>query len=546
MRTLLTLGIASTLFAACDAGPAELKDPPVLKVTSPDRGLLQGSAGIVTVKGTVTPNAEGALIDTVMVNNVPAVVGADGSFIATVQVEAGATLIQTIAMDKAGGKASDTRSVRAGAIKKPGSMINDAITAAISTESFAKISDAAAVMVKGLDIKSMLMPLNPMQHAGDPSGEDCLFDRVYVDDFQFSDVHLALVPVDGGLSFSAEIDGLNIPAHARYAVACVSGTETVSVAASKVTVSGTLLVTPNGKDGFTTKLQNPNVDIVGLDINASGLPGTILDMIDFNGIMTFVGEKGAELAMGPIVNKVLGGLAGPQTLDLLGKTITVQVSPSAITFDNAGAVVSLNTSMLIGGSENSAGFVYTDNGIPSMDSSHGFQLGLADDLMNEMMAEVQALGMLNINMPAEAGSFDGTAVSMAFAPMVSADPADGKMKIILPDMTATFTDHGTPVARAAINAKIDLAVIPANNGYGVAVQLGTPTISVDVLDDVSNVTGFSNEDLSKAVTACLKGQISDISKLLTGVPIPSMANMRMKNLSIGADSGYVMVQGGLE
>jgi len=39
-------------------------------------------------------------------------------------------------------------------------------------------------------------------------------------------------------------------------------------------------------NGFTTKLQSPNVDIQGLDINASGLPGTILDMIDFNAIAT--------------------------------------------------------------------------------------------------------------------------------------------------------------------------------------------------------------------------------------------------------------------
>ena len=546
MRTLLTLGLATTFFAACDSGPTALKDPPILKVTSPDRGLLQGAAGIVTVKGTVTPNADGALVDTVLVNNVPAVVGADGSFIATVQVQAGATLIQTIATDVAGGKASDTRSVRAGQIKKPGTNINDAITAAISTQTFAQISTVAATVIKGLDIKSMLAPMNPMQHAGDPNGEDCLFDRVYVDDFQFTDVHLGLVPVVGGIDFSAEIDGLYVPAHARYAVACVTGTENVSVAASKVVIAGTLLVTPDGMNGFKTTLQSPNVNIEGLDINASGLPGTILDMIDFNAIMTFVAEKGAEMAMGPIVNQVLGGLAGPKTVNLLGKQITVQVSPSRIDFDDSGAVVALDTSLLIAGSEGSPGFVYTDNGIPSMDPSQGFQLGMADDLMNEMMAEVQAVGMLNMSMPAQAGTFDGNQISMSVPPMISADPADGKMKMILGDMSLTFTDHGTPVGHAAVNAKIDMQVVPANSGYGVAIQLGKPEINVDVLDDVANTTRFSDEDLAHAVEACLTAQIDSISKLLTGIPIPTMMNMRMKNLSIGSDSGYVMVKGALE
>ena len=546
MRTFLTLGIATSIFAACDGGPAELKDPPVLKVTSPDRGLLQGAAGLVTVKGTVSPNATGALIDTVVVNNVPAIVGADGSFVAEVQVEAGATLIHTVATDKAGGEASDTRSVRAGSLRKVGSNVGDAVTASISTASFAKISTAAEGLIKTLDIKAMLAPLNPMQHAGDADGEDCLFDRIYVDDFKFSDIHLSLIPVDGGMAFEAEIDGLDVPTHARFAAACVSGTENVSIKANKVIIAGTLDVTPNGKDGFVTKLVSPNVDIQGLNVDASGLPGAVLDLIDFNDIATFVGEKGAELAMGPIVNKVLGGLAGPQTLNLLGKTITVQVAPSAIEFSDAGALMSLDMSMLIAGSENSPGFVYTDNGLPTMDASQGFQLGMADDLMNEMMAEVQALGMLNLSMPAQGGSFDGTAVSMTVPPMVSADPSDGKMKVILGDMTATFTQNGTPVGQAAINAKIDLAVVPANNGYGVAVQLGTPVINVDVLDTVANNTQFTNEDLGHAVQACLTAQIADISKLLTGIPVPALMNMRMKNLSIGSDSGYVMVKGGLE
>ncbi len=545
MRTLLTLGLATTLFA-CDSGATAVKDPPILKVTSPDRGSLQGAAGLVTVKGSVTPNAAGALVQKVLVNNVPAIVGADGSFIAEVQVEAGASLIQTVATDADGGKASDTRSVRAGELRKVGSNVKSAITAALSADSFAKIADAAGPIIKGFDIKGMLAPMNPMQHAGDPNGEDCLFDRAYVDDFQFSDVHIGLVPVVGGLDFTAEIDGLYVPAHVRYAVACVTGTENISVAASKIIVSGTLHVAPNGMNGFTTTLLSPYVDIQGLDVQASGLPGTILNMIDFNAIMTFVGEKGAEMAMGPMVNKVLGGLAGPQTLDLLGKTMTIQVAPSAIEFDDAGATISLDTAMLISGSESSPGFIFTDNGLPTMDSSQGFQLGLADDLMNEMMAEVQALGMLNLNMPAEGGSFDGSAISMSVPPVVSADPTDGKMKIILGDMTATFTDHGTPVGQAAINAMIDLQVIPANNGYGVAVQLGKPIISVDVLDTIANNTRFEDGDLSKAVGACLAEQIASISKLLTGIPIPSMAGMRMKNMSIGSDSGYVMVKGALE
>ena len=130
--------------------------------------------------------------------------------------------------------------------------------------------------------------------------------------------------------------------------------------------------------------------------------------------------------------------------------------------------------------------------------------------------------------------------------MISADPADGKMKVILGDMIATFTDHGTPVARAAINAAIDLKVVPANNGYGVAIQLGEPTAYTTVLDDIANATRLTNEDLGIATSACLTAQIDSISKLLVGIPMPAVAGVQMRNVSIGSDDGYVVLEGEID
>ena len=42
--------------------------------------------------------------------------------------------------------------------------------------------------------------------------------------------------------------------------------------------------------------------------------------------------------------------------------------------------------MLIKGTESSKGFIFTDNGIPSMDPGNGLEIGLADDLANSMVA----------------------------------------------------------------------------------------------------------------------------------------------------------------
>src|SRR5437016_2010553 len=112
MRNFLTVS-ALLVFSACTDAPGELKDPPVLKVTSPSRSTVQGSAGKIMVTGTANPNPEGTALKSVVVNGVTATLNADGTFTAQVQVQAGATLIETIATDDAGTIAHDTRSVEA-------------------------------------------------------------------------------------------------------------------------------------------------------------------------------------------------------------------------------------------------------------------------------------------------------------------------------------------------------------------------------------------------------------------------------------------------
>jgi hypothetical protein len=302
-------------------------------------------------------------------------------------------------------------------------------------------------------------------------------------------------------------------------------------------------VTPNGMNGFTTKLDNPDVQITGLDVSASGLPGAILKLFDFNSVIGLVAGKAAELAMNPLMNQALGALGGPQTLDLFGKQLTMQMAPSAIAFVEGGASLTMSLKVLLGGSEQSPGFIFTDNGAPSLNPTQGFQLGVADDLANEMLAELSQIGMLNLKVPAEGGTFEEAQIQMNLAPMISADASDGQMRLVLGDMYATFLHNGAAVGKAAINAKVDLKIAPVSNGYGVALQLGVPEIHVDPLDDVANTTGLDSDSLGRAVAACLGSQIDAITKLLVAIPLPQISGLQVRNLSIGSDAGYVMIRG---
>jgi Glucodextranase, domain B len=548
MRNLLALSTGLLLaMTACDGGPGTQPEPPVLKISSPQRSLIQNGAGAITVTGTVTANAEGDAIDKVSVNGVQANVAPDGSFTAQIQIQPGATLIHTIARDVDGGEARDTRAVQAGNLKPNGTTVERAVTAAISKEAFAKIAGAAGTMVKGLDVKGMIAPMQPMIRYDDPASlgeEDCLFARGTINDVKFTDVKIALTPKVGGITFNLQISKVDVPGRVRWGAACAKGTNDFRVTADKITVGGTLKVTPDGMNGFKTDLESPVINVQNLNVSVSGVPDWMTGVLS-DGVQAAINTF-APMAMKPVMNMALGALGGPKTLDVLGHKMDMQVQPADIFFDNDGGLVVMDMKMVLQGTQGAKGFIYTENGLPSLDPGNGFQIGLADDLANQMMGQAGALGLLNLAMPASGGTFDNAEISMTLPPMISADPADGKMKVILGDMISTFTFQGTPVGKAAINATIDLKIEPANNGYGVAVQLGKPEIHVTVLDDIANVTRMEDADLAKAVEVCLTAQIASISKLLAGIPLPQVAGLQMRNLSVGADDGYVMVKGTLE
>jgi hypothetical protein len=514
--------------------------PPELRVTSPKRGMVQGDAGRVTVQGTALPSPSGAAVVTVTVNKVPAKLAADGSFTAVVDVRAGATLLETVAITDEGGKATDARAVQVGELRPVGSNIERAVTASVSADAFARLSAAAGPIVKSTNIEALLAPLQPMASFGDSLANL----KLSITKLTLGDAKFALTPVDGGLQFSAELAGLSVGANAAYGGALVpDGTTAVSVTADKITIAGTLVVTPAGTAGFTTTITSPTVGTTNLRLQASGLVGQILDLLNNNLSSTIqsVTTRSAELALQPLVNTALGALAGPQRFDILGKHLDLQASPSAVTFSRAGALVTINLAAKIAGSESSPGYIFTPNGTPTMNVGTGVQVGLADDLVNELLAEVHAIGLLDLHLEDDFGVFDAADIKLTMPPMISANSTDGALRLVLGDMVASFSDNGKELIRAAVNAQVDLQVLRGTEAQEIALQFGKVRLFVNVLDTMND--GEVDEDLSGAAAAGISLQLDSLSQFLVKVPVPSVAGVSLDNLALRADSGYVMVSG---
>ena len=534
MRHLVPSCAVLLVLAACEGA---LPPPPVLTVTSPQRSLIQSDGTQIVVKGTAVPGPSGDAVTSVVVNKVSATLSADGSFTATIDLPTGATLIETVAT--AGGvAATDARAAQIGQLEPVGTNIARAVTATLSAQAFARLSAAAGPLIKNMDLTALLAPMQPMASLGDSIANV----KISITKLTLGDAKITLTPVDGGLAFSAELDTLNVTAKADYAGALVpDGTTTVGVTADQVTISGTLSVTPAGTAGFTTKLASPMVHTTNLKLSASGLVGAILDLLNSNLASTIqsMTTQMAEAAMQPMINDALGALAGPQQIAVLGKMLDLEASPAAITFSHDGATVTMNLQAKLEGSETSPGFIYTTNGSPAMTMTNGIQLALADDLVNEMLAEVHALGVLDLHLQQDFGIFDDVEINLTMPPMISANNSDGSMRMVLGDMIASFTDHGQPVITAAINAQVDLAILRGTNAQEIALQFGNADLVVNVLDDKTGMLGGA--DLSGPAGAGIALQLDSLKQFLVTVPVPSVAGVTLDNLSLHADSGYVFV-----
>jgi len=541
----LSLIVATT--AACSSAGGPDGDPPILKVTSPVRGTIQSGLADVEVRGTVTPapdlgDGPGLPIDQVEVNGVPAQVEVDGTFSALVPLGAGATMLKTIAKDTDGNEATDTRTIEAGNLLPIDSVITDGITAAISDDAFARIGDMAGTLIKQTDLGAMVRGMNPVVDAG--GGPDCLYGQAFIQDLNMTNATIHLIPYQGGITLQAEIYGLDVPMTTQYAVACLDGSTDVRILADKVSISGDLDITVNAGH-LDVNLMNPNVSLDNLDIQASGIPGTIIDMLSLDSAIQWIVPYAVDMFVGPMINDAIGGLAmvGPLNLAVAGQNLQMAVTPAAIDFTPAGGKVRLDTRFHVQGSEASPGFIYTQNGLPSMDAGNGFQLAMADDSVNQLMNGFWAVGAMNMSIPHKAGQFDTLKTEARLPPMMSTT-SDGQMKLVVGDMMVTLVADGVEEARLAFNVSMSLSL--DGTGSVMKLSLDPPEVEIDTTDEIPNITNFSGDDLEAVHHAVIDAMLDQMLPLIGAIPLPTLAGVRLVDVDVNGRNGYITVTGALQ
>lgn len=536
----------AVLTSACTDDRPTPKLPPELKVLAPTRGTLQGGLSSVQVTGIVSPNPETEVaVERVEVNGVPAQVAVDGSFTATIPLKSGTNMIKTVAVGTDGAEQTDTRALVTGEMMPLHSAVDNALSAGLSKAAFTKLGTVAGDAIAAADLSALLMPMNPVVAKGLSNGEeDCLYGKVNVrPGVDVGDANLQFTPTTAGLTMDVMLDRVVAPLHARYAAACLDGDTDITIRATQMRIRGNLGVTVSGGRVHVT-LQNPMITMTGFDLQASGLPGAVLDLLDLDQEIGNIMADATEKMVGPMVEKAIEGVkVGEQHVNVLGKDLGIDIAPVAVHFDPQGADLILDTSMIVGAAPASTTFVYTDNQTPPTRTNAGVEVAVADDAINQVLAGFWAAGAFEQTIVKDLGIADAVVVH-AMLPPVASTSTDGFLHLSIGDLLLTMTKNGQPTTTLALNVDVALKAEPASwDPTVMKLSLGLPTLSTDVIEDT---TGIDRESLDHLLPTMVQAQLDGFGPILNAIPLPAVAGIRPVDVQVGGSTGYIRVSAGLQ
>lgn len=525
--------------------PAYDPTAPTVVIDSPARGTILGDVDHVVVQGHATDDTG---VVGVTVNDIPADLKADGSFTVTLPINPGTRLLHAKAVDAQGNEGKETRAVVAGPMAPLNKHVPQSITATMSAQTFDAIGRGASNFVNTADLTSMVSPYNPVYSAGAESGPDCLYGMASITSVSVGNTNISLYPVAGGMYVDAELDNVFVGMHLDYAAACIDGGRDITVAMDHVSAAGNLSVAMYDDGTFDVHLDNPDVQITNLDLELGGIPGAIVDLLSLDTAMGPILGWAIERFMAPAINNSLAGLGVQHTVNVLGTNVDVSVAPHSIDFEDVGALVDLDSSLRAQGDDGGPGFVYVPNTAPAMDMSQGFQVAVADDVANQLLASLWSAKALDRTLDLKTGPYgnigtlyDSVELEAMVPPYIDANA--GQVTLTVGDLMATFKLNGEAVTKIAISAEVGVKVKTDPNG-ALRLDVGDPTVFVDV--DSNGVMGaneLSNADFEQITSFALGRVIAVGSGSVGAVPLPSVGGVSLADVSVNEKFGYIVVNG---
>lgn len=536
--------LAAALLIAAVACSSEVASdaPPTLEITSPARGTL-ADADTVTVSGRAL-DKEGPV--KVTVGGVEVTPAADGTFTASVPVAPGVALIETHAIDKGGNDVRDVRAVLAGSLGPTDGTAKGQVGARAGVTALRAVGTAIATSAKAIDYTAAAQALNPVY---DNSG--CLGARINITSITLTNVGVALAPKTDLLGTDVTIDNLVVRLSASYKVACIGGSTTITVRASKTKIHGDLgLRIANA--AIATSLPATSVSFEGFSVDVGGVPGAIEDLLRGQA------QSGVEKALTsaikskvpPIADKALAGLiAKPVSTSLLDHATTIGITPTQVKITPTELFVALDSTLKVTGGEGGTFLTTATTLSPAtMSASQGLGIALDDDIVNQLFAGLWAADAFDKSIaidsiPALGALLDDNArtvdLKLSLPPTASTDT--GELAFAIGDLIVTMRDEaGTEVQSVALSITTTLAAEPSQSGK-VLLTVGAPTVYATVLGNSDVVEDPLTDEQVEALVTAVWGVIAvKADDALSKLPMPTIGGVTLGAPTVSTSTGFVL------
>ncbi len=533
-----------------DQGPGSSdKVAPQLTITSPDRGtLLEG--GEVVVRGQVADLDSG--IGEVAVNGVAAQVASDGTFTATLTVPPGITVLETIARDRAGNQSRDVRALLSGTFATVDQSVGQAVAARLGPGAFGVLGDLLAGVLHQADLAGLAQELNPLVD----EGGSCLGVEVDLRNITKSGVAMDLIPTTGALATNVAVSDIDVELRARYKVACIGGSSTIHIRARTTNLGGQVgLALDQG--ALVVSLSGVAVSFQGFSLDIGGIPGAIEDLID--GKVEREVKKALENALQDVVpgmaQSMLSELTSSEwTLSVLGQPVTVGIRPRPA----RGGLIALDSTIAVEGGDG-AMYASTPTSPPAalMGAMDGLGVGLADDLVNQLLSSFWASGALEqafaVGEDLPVGAFFGPDVDrigleLLLPPTVSAAMTGDGLRLDIGDLIVSALDEdggqGT-LARFAVSTSIDFGVSVTPDGR-LLLTTGEPRVWGQVLEQSPTLPIELDDEKVVAMAGLVIRQLSKkADEAFSSLPVPTIADAVVAEPTAASSEGYLLLSGRL-
>ncbi|MCB9777043.1 MAG: hypothetical protein H6742_00600 [Alphaproteobacteria bacterium] len=488
---------------------------------------------------------------TVKVGEQQLVLNDGGAFSGQVELVRGVNVVEARGTDVRGDTHYARHGVLAGTFGEPDGAIEDAAVIRLNQSGLDVLLGMIGELIDPSILDGTLSTINPIySDSYGIFGWDAVTIEADVDGVDFGVIQLAVTPRSGALHLEGTLPDLFVDAQARGSVVGFDFDSDVTMWADRADLEATLEL--GAKNGMVTaELSDMSLELVGFGYDTSLLPGDVESWILVDTLQSTIEEQVLAMVEEEVpgfLDEALAGLDLSFETELLSTPLSVAADIVRVDVDGDGVElgVDITADMPNAGVEGS-GFLLAGPGEAFVDHDAHMAAVIGDDLLNRMLYEAWAAGVLELSMSTYDGSLqsflltplhatEGTITVDAALPPVIVEGRNG-LQLQAAELIVTIDtpdgELGTHLV-IAVAAKADLEV-----GYEdgeLVLDLGevNPVLMVRESD-----WGASNEAVTELVAEMLP---LDTLLALVGnfsFPIPEISGLVLTDVQVSRESSGV-------